>query len=95
MAKLHIREDITPVLQPQCRIPYHMRKGVSKELEKLIAQDIIEPVIDQPTPWIPPLECVPKKDGGTRICIDIQEGDNGIIRERDTQCQLWMILTQQ
>ena len=51
LAKLHIREDITPVIQPQRRIPYHMRKAVSKELEKLIAQDIIEPVIDQPNPW--------------------------------------------
>ena len=41
MSKLHIRENITPVLQPQCRVPYHMRKAVSKELKKLIAQDII------------------------------------------------------
>ena len=71
MAKLHIREDITPVLQPQRRVPYHMRKAVSKELKKLIAQDIIEPVKDQPTPWISPIVCVPKKDGGTRICVDM------------------------
>ena len=82
MAKLHIREDITPVLQPQRRVPYHMRKAVSKELKKLIAQDIIEPVKDQPTPWISPIVCVPKKDGGTRICVDMREANNAIIRER-------------
>ena len=59
-----------------------MRKAVSKELEKLIEQDIIEPVIDQPTPWISPIVCVPKKDGGTRICVDMREANNAIIRER-------------
>ena len=52
MAKLHIREDIAPVLQPQRRVPYHMRKAVSKERKKLIAQDIIGSVNEQPTPWI-------------------------------------------
>ena len=82
LAKLHIREDITPVLQSQRRIPYHMGKAVSKELEKLTAQDKIEPVLDQPTPWISPIVCVPKKDGGTRICVDMREANNAIIRER-------------
>ena len=82
LAKLHIREDIRQVLQPQRRIPYHMRKAVSKELEKLIAQDIIEPVIDQPTPWISPTVCVPKKDGSTRICVDMREANNAIIRDK-------------
>ena len=62
-AKLHVREDITPVLQPQRRIPYHMRKAVAKGVEKLIAQDIIKPVIDHPIPWIFPIVCVPKKGG--------------------------------
>ena len=33
--KLHIRTDVHPVMQPQRRIPYHMRKEVSKELEIL------------------------------------------------------------
>ena len=81
-AKIHIREDITPVLQPQRRISYHMRKAFSKELETLIAQEIIEPVIDQPTLWISPIGSVPKKDGGTRIYVDMREANNAIIRER-------------
>ena len=24
--RLHIRDDVKPIIQPQCRIPYHMRK---------------------------------------------------------------------
>ena len=80
--KLHIQNDVTPVLQPQRMIPYHMRKAVSKELNKLIEQDIIEKVVDQPTPWISPIVCVPKKDGGTRICVDMREANKAIVRER-------------
>ena len=80
--KLHINEDISPVAQPQRRIPYHLRKAVSKELEKLVEEDIIEKVTDQPTPWISPIVCTPKKDGGTRICVDMREANQAIQRER-------------
>ena len=30
--KLHIRDDVNPVMQPHRRIPYHVRQDVSKEL---------------------------------------------------------------
>ena len=65
---LHINENIKPVVQPQRRIPYHIRNDVSKALQKLVVEDMIEKVCDQPTPWISPIVCTPKKDGGTRIC---------------------------
>ena len=48
--KLHIRDDVKPVMQRQKRIPYHIRNDVSKELKKLEEQDIIEKVSNQPTP---------------------------------------------
>ena len=84
---MHIRDDVNPVVQPQRRIPYHMRKAVSKELKKLIEQDIIEKVVDQLTPWVSPIVCIPKKDGGTRICVDMREANSAIKRERQL-CQL-------
>ena len=59
-----------------------MRKEVSKELEKLVKQDIIEKVIDQPTPWISPIVCTPKKDGGIRLCVDMRAANEAIERER-------------
>ena len=80
--KLHIRDNVKPVIQPQRRIPYHMRKQVSKELQKLVEQDIIEPVMDQPTPWISPIVCTPKSDGGIRLCVDMREANQAIDRER-------------
>ena len=82
--KLHIRDDVNPVMQPQRRIPYHIRQDVSKELKKLQDQDIIEKVTNQPTPWISPIVATPKKDGGIRICVDMREANQAIERERHT-----------
>ena len=59
-----------------------MRKQVSKELRKLEKQDIIEKVKNEPTPWISPIVCSSKKDGGLRICVDLREANVAIERER-------------
>ena len=61
--KLHIRTDVHPVMQPQRQIPYHMRKEVSKELEKLVKQDIIEKVVDNPHHGSRQWSVHPKKTG--------------------------------
>ena len=79
--KLHICEDVQLVMQPQRRIPYHMRKTVSKELEKLVQQNIIENVVNQPTPWISPIICTPKKDNSIHICVDMRAPNQAIERE--------------
>ena len=36
--KLHINEKVKPVVHPQRRIPYHLRKEVSKELKRLVEE---------------------------------------------------------
>ena len=43
---------------------------------------MIEKVCDQPTPWISPIVCTPKNDGGTRICVDMRAANQAIKRER-------------
>ena len=80
--KLHINEKVKPVVHPQRRIPYHLRKEVSKELKRLVEEDIIEEVRNQPTPWISSIVCIPKKDGDTRICVDMREANQAISRQR-------------
>ena len=80
--KLHIREDVKPVMQRRRRIPYHVRKEVSKELNKLTEQDIIEKVADQPIPLISLLVVTRKKDGSTRIYTDMREADQAMEKER-------------
>ena len=70
--QLHIDTDITLKQQKHRRIPFHIRKDVERELQRLEDLDIIEQV-DGPTPWISPIVVVPKKNGETRLCIDMRE----------------------
>jgi hypothetical protein len=48
------------VTQPHRRIPFHLRKKLDTELDKLERQGIIEPV-DGPTPWVAPLVVTPNE----------------------------------
>ncbi|KAK7099608.1 hypothetical protein V1264_003723 [Littorina saxatilis] len=79
--KLHIDQNIQPVAQQHGRIPFHVRKDVEAELERLERLDIIEQV-QGPTPWISPVVVVPKKTGGVRVCIDMREANKAISREK-------------
>ena len=79
--KLHIDPDVSPKQQPHCRIPFHVRSDVEKELKRLEELDIIEKV-DGPTPWISPIVVVPKKSGEVRICIDMREANQAVKREK-------------
>ena len=51
LIKLHIDPQVKPKQQPHHRIPFHVRKDVEKELERLERLDIIEKV-NGPTPWV-------------------------------------------
>jgi hypothetical protein len=57
---LHVDETVTPVSQKHRRIPFHVRKDVEKELQRLEEQDIIEKVTG-PTPWTSPCLVAPRK----------------------------------
>lgn len=70
-AEIHIDKNITPLTQPHRRIPFHMRKKVEKELERLEQEDIIE-TIEGPTPWVSPIVVAPKpkmKLGYVLTCV--------------------------
>jgi hypothetical protein len=57
---LHIDNGIIPKQQKHRRIPFHIRKDVEKELQRLEDLDVIEKV-DGPTPWVSPIQGVSKK----------------------------------
>ena len=79
--KVHLNLDITPVAQPQRRLPFHVRKDVEKKLQELQDLDIIEDV-EGPTPWVSPLVAVPKSNGDVRVCVDMRRANEAVIRER-------------
>jgi hypothetical protein len=81
LIKLHIDPQVKPKQQPHRRIPFHVRKDVEKELERLEKLDIIEKV-DGPTPWVSPIVVVPKDSGEVRICVDMREANRAVKREK-------------
>ena len=79
--KIHVDPEVTPVAQPQRRVPFHVRTDVEKKLEELQMLDIIEDV-EGPTPWVLPLVAVPKSNGDVRVCVDMRQANEAVIRER-------------
>ena len=69
--KFHVNPDITPVQQRIRRIPFHTRKKVEAELERLQRPDIIEPVTGR-TSWVNNVVPVLRSNDRTRLCLDIR-----------------------
>ena len=81
--KIHIDTTVKPVAQTQRRTPFHLRGKVEDEINKLLSEDVIEKVTDQPTPWISPIVTPPKKNPDEiRLCVDMREANKAIKRER-------------
>ena len=79
---LHEDPEVKPIIQPQRRIPFHVREQVAKELEKLEAAGIIEPV-KGPTNLVSPNVIVQNKDtGDIRICVVMRQPNTAILRTR-------------
>ena len=67
-AKIHVKENSKPQFYRHRAVPYALRAGVEKELDRLEKEGIIEPV--QFSEWAAPIVPVRKKDGSVRICGD-------------------------
>ena len=81
--KLHINKDVKPVALRHRRTPFHLRDKVKAEIKRLVDEDIIEKVENEPTPWISPIVTPPKKGGQEiRLCVDMREPNKAIVRER-------------
>ena len=49
-------------------MPYALREAVDKQLTELEKQGVITPI--ESSEWAAPIVCVPKTNGGVRICHD-------------------------
>lgn len=59
-----------PIHQRPYRLPEAMKAVVRQELDKMLAQGVIEPSL---SPWASPVVLVEKKDGSVRFCIDYRK----------------------
>lgn len=80
---IHIDSTVQPVIQPHRRIPFHVRKQVEAELDRLEKLDIIEKV-EGPTPWVSPIVVAPKPRDPSkiRLCVDMRLPNEAVKRER-------------
>ena len=59
--------DHAPIKQPPRRLPLHQRMEEEKQVEQMLARNVIE---TSDSPWSSPIVLVKKKDGTYRCCID-------------------------
>ncbi|XP_060542399.1 uncharacterized protein K02A2.6-like [Pantherophis guttatus] len=64
----NLDKGITPIRLKPCRVPFALRPKVDEQLDKLIAQGVLEP-IDHAS-WETPIVTPLKHDGSVRICAD-------------------------
>nr|GEZ73389.1 reverse transcriptase domain-containing protein [Tanacetum cinerariifolium] len=63
--KIQLLDDKKSVVQIQRRLNPNMQEVVKKEIVKLLDTSIIYPIAD--SPWVSPIQCVPKKGGITVV----------------------------
>ncbi|CAB4032581.1 Hypothetical predicted protein [Paramuricea clavata] len=78
---LDIDPQVKPVAQLYRRVPFNFSNKVEEKIDELIQKDIIESV-DCATPWPNPVVIISKKDGDIRLCVDMRQANQAIIRRR-------------
>ena len=62
--------DASPKKQPVRRVPFALRQELTKQLQKMQEEEVIQP---SNSPWSSAIVLVRKKDGGLRICVDYRQ----------------------
>lgn len=70
-----------PIVESPRKIPFKLENRIKEELEKLENLGVIRRV-NEPTEWVNSMVVTRKKDNSVRICLDPQNLNKCIIRER-------------
>nr|GEU33958.1 putative ribonuclease H-like domain-containing protein [Tanacetum cinerariifolium] len=74
--KILMEDDFKPMVQHQRRVNPKIHEVIKKEVIKLLDAGLIYPIFD--SPWVSPVNCVPKKGGMTVV----ENEDNELIPTR-------------
>ena len=79
--RIHLKENAKPfaIYTPR-QLNRAYEEKVKQELEAMVAQGVIEPVGDQPSPWCHPLVVIPKNKGEVRITTDLSNLNSQVQR---------------
>ena len=93
-AKIYVDNEAIPKYYKSRPLPYVMRDMMDKEIDRLLAEDIIEPV--QYSDWAAPVVPVMKADKSVRLCGDYkltepssQTGQISYSPNRGFVCTAW------
>ena len=75
--KVQIRSDVKPVQQKLRRLPLSVREAVTKELNELEEQGIIEKI--DSSQWVSPIVVTSRKNGKIRMCVDMREPNKAVV----------------
>ena len=78
--KIHIDQNVTPVVHPPRRSPITMRDKVKDELSRMVKEGIIKKV-KKPTSWVNSMVVVTKPNGSIRIRIDPRDLNKAVKRQ--------------
>ena len=94
--KLHVDPSVKPVASPARPVPYHLKERIRTEIDKMVAQDVIEEhPPTEPAPWVSNTVIAPKSDSAIRMTLDarnvnkaIQASNLPIPRQEDNKAKL-------
>lgn len=78
---LKLKPDARPTVMPDRRAPIALRIPLKMELDRLTKKNVITPVTE-PTEWVSQAVVTKKANGSVRLCIDPQDLNKAVMRER-------------
>ena len=82
--KLQVNTEVKPVATTPRSILYNLKEQVSRVIQEMINQDIIEEhPINQPTSWVSNAVIAPKTDGSIKMSLDAHNVNKAIIPTND------------
>lgn len=83
-AKFELVSDAQPKIFKPRSVPFALKEAVAAELDRLIANDIIEPVnvMESPIEWASPIVIDVRKNGKVRICADFKVTINRFVKKQ-------------
>ena len=78
---LNVDPSVSPSIAPSRRVPFAIKPKLKSELERLTDIGVLMPV-DEPTDWVSNLIIATKESGDLRLCLDPQQLNKALKRER-------------